>query len=105
MMEDNPFVGEFWLYHWMNFLLSVIAYTLLGRALLGLFVHPSSGNYVMRFFCWITDPVLKLGSYMTPPFFVEGLKPVWVAGLVLLLRFVLFLVFNNLGMVALPSGV
>ena len=102
-MWDNPFLGEFWLFHWVNFILSVAAYTLIGRSLLSLFVSPQSNNYIMRFFCRITDPFMAIGAYVTPSFFVEGLKPLWVAGLILLLRFALFLVFNALGMVALPT--
>ena len=35
-------------------------YTLLGRALLGLIVEPDSPNYIWRFFCRITDPVVAV---------------------------------------------
>ena len=36
-------------------------YTLLGRAILGLIVDPNSSNYIWRFFCRITDPVVAVG--------------------------------------------
>ena len=45
-------------YHLPNFVLAALMYTLLGRALLGLIVEPDSPNYIWRFFCRITDPVV-----------------------------------------------
>ena len=35
-------------------------YTLLGRVLLGLIVDADSTNYIWRFFCRITDPVIDV---------------------------------------------
>ena len=55
-------------------------YTLLGRALLGLAVDPSSTNYIWRFFCRITDPVVKVVAAVTP----QAATPVvvWLFGVV-----------------------
>ena len=41
-------------------------YTLLGRALLGLIVEPDSTNYIWRFFCRFTDPIVRLVAAVTP---------------------------------------
>ena len=48
----------YWYFHLPNFVLAALMYTLLGRALLGLIVEPDSQNYIWRFFCRITDPVV-----------------------------------------------
>ena len=52
----------FWYFHLPNFVLAALMYTLLGRAMLGLFVEPDSPNYIWRFFCRITDPVVAAVS-------------------------------------------
>ena len=72
-------------------------YTLLGRALLALIVQPDSSNYIWRFFCRITDPVVALVALVTP----KAAAPVviWLFGVVWLfwLRvglLYLFLVFG-----------
>ena len=51
----------YWYFHLPNFLLAALMYTLLGRAMLGLIVEPNSQNYIWRFFCRITDPVVARG--------------------------------------------
>jgi YGGT family len=59
MDAANPFL-TYWYYHVPNFALAALMYTLLGRALLALIVQPDSSNYIWRFFCRITDPVVAL---------------------------------------------
>jgi YggT family protein len=82
-----------------NFVLAVVMYTMLGRALLGLFVEPDSKNYIWRGFCAITDPVLKLLTPLTP----KATAPVvqWLFGFVWMfwLRVLLLLVFVLTGIV------
>ena len=55
-------------------------YTLLGRALLGLIVGPDSSNYIWRFFCRVTDPVVAVVAVVTP----KAVTPVviWLFGVV-----------------------
>ena len=52
--------SAYWYYHLPNFVLAALMYTLLGRVLLGLIVEPDSPNYIWRFFCRITDPVVAV---------------------------------------------
>ena len=89
-----------WYYHLPNFVLAALMYTLLGRALLGLIVGPDSQNYIWRFFCRLTDPVVALVSLATP----QAAAPVvvWLFGVVWLfwLRVGLLYLFLVLG--ALP---
>lgn len=71
---------SYWYFHLPNFILAALMYTLLGRALLGLIVEPSSSNYIWRFFCRITDPVVAAVALVTP----KAAAPVvvWLFGVV-----------------------
>ncbi len=70
----------YWYFHLPNFVLAALMYTLLGRALLALFVEPDSSNYIWRFFCRITDPVVAAVALVTP----KAAAPVviWLFGFV-----------------------
>ena len=88
----------YWYFHLPNFVLAALMYTLLGRAILGLMVAPDSPNYIWRFFCHVTDPVIAIISVVTP----KAVAPVviWLFGVVWLfwLRFVFFVVLSLLGL-------
>ena len=95
---SNPFL-TYWYYHLPNFVLAALMYTLLGRALLALILEPASSNYIWRFFCRITDPVVAAVAPITP----KAVAPVviWLFGVVWLfwLRVLLLNVFLILGVV------
>ncbi len=82
-----------WYFQAPNFLLAALMYTLLGRVALGLIVAPDSTNYIWRFFCRFTDPVIAAISVVTP----KATAPVvmWLFGVVWLfwLRVLLLSVF------------
>lgn len=71
-----------WYFHLPNFVLAALMYTLLGRAILGLMFDPDSPNYIWRFFCRITDPVVNAVAYVTPkataPIVVWLFSVVWL---------------------------
>ena len=96
-MDASSSVLTFWYYHAPNFVLAALMYTLLGRALLALIVQPDSSNYIWRFFCRITDPVVALFAFVTP----KAAAPVviWLFGFVWLfwLRVGLLYVFLVFG--------
>ena len=57
-------------------------YTLFGRIILGLVVDPTSKNYIWRFFCQTTDPVINTVALVTPkaaaPVILWGFAFVWL---------------------------
>ncbi|HET7911233.1 MAG TPA: hypothetical protein VFL49_04335 [Pseudolabrys sp.] len=55
-----------WYFHLPNFVLAALMYTLLARALLGVIVQMDSPNYIWRFFCRVTDPVIAVIALVTP---------------------------------------
>ena len=69
-----------WVFLVPNFVLAALMYTLLGRAVLGMIVEPNSSNYIWRFFCRITDPVVAAIQVVTP----RAAPPVivWLFGVV-----------------------
>ena len=93
---------SFWYFHLPNFVLAALMYTLLGRAMLGLFVDANSPNYIWRFFCRITDPVVAAVSVVTP----KAVAPVvlWLFGFVWLFWLRVALLYLFLLMGAVPQG-
>jgi YggT family protein len=91
-----------WYFHLPNFILAALMYTLLGRAVLGLIFEPAASNYIWRFFCLITDPVVTAVALVTP----KATAPVviWLFGVVWLfwLRYAFGLTFRLLGLI--PAG-
>jgi uncharacterized protein YggT (Ycf19 family) len=57
---------SYWYFHLPNFILAALIYTLLGRVVLALFIEPDSKNYIWRFFCRITDPIVGAVAIVTP---------------------------------------
>ena len=96
-MNIGGSIFSLWYFHLPNFILAALMYTLLGRALLGLIVEPNSSNYIWRFFCRLTDPVVMAVAFVTP----KAAAPVivWLFGVVWLfwLRVALLQVFLFLG--------
>jgi YggT family protein len=59
-------LASYWYYHIPNFLLAALMYTMLARVLLSFMVDSDSPNYIWRFFCRVTDPVIAVFSIVTP---------------------------------------
>lgn len=78
-MGGQTFLG-FWYYHIPNFILAALMYTLLGRAALSLIVDADSPNYIWRFFCRLTDPVVAAVAMVTPK--VAPPLIIWLFGVV-----------------------
>ena len=93
----NPIFTQ-WYFQVPNFILAALMYTLLGRVLLGFFVDPNSQNYIWRFFCNVTDPVIGAVERVTPkatlPIIVWLFSFVWLFWL----RFALRVLFTASGL-------
>lgn len=97
-MEASIPIWGYLYFHLPNFILAAIMYTMLGRAVLGLILEHDSKNYIWRFFCRITDPVLNAIAVVTP----KATAPVvlWLFGFVWMfwLRVAFFILFAALGL-------
>ena len=98
-MDSANSLLAYWYFHLPNFVLAALMYTLLGRAILGLMIDPDSTNYIWRFFCRVTDPVVAAVAVVTP----KATAPVvvWLFGVVWLfwLRVLFLYLFLVLGAV------
>lgn len=87
-----------WYFHLPNFILAALMYTLLGRAVLVLLVERDSKNYIWRFFCRVTDPIVGAVAIVTP----KAVAPVvlWLLAFVWLfwIRVAFYMSFALLGL-------
>ena len=99
-MTSGSFL-TYWYFHLPNFVLAALMYTMLGRALLGLFVPPDSPNFIWRFFCRATDPIIAIFALVTP----KAAAPVvvWLFGFVWLFWFRVAFLYLFLLLGALPK--
>jgi YggT family protein len=79
-LDTATSIATYWYYHLPNFVLAALMYTMLGRFLLGLMVDADSSNYIWRFFCRFTDPVIGLIAIVTPK--VTAPAVLWLFGFV-----------------------
>ena len=81
MGASNPLL-TYWYFHLPNFVLAALMYTLFGRIILGLVIDRDSKNYIWRFFCQATDPVIRAVAVVTPkaaaPVILWGFAFVWL---------------------------
>jgi uncharacterized protein YggT (Ycf19 family) len=56
----------YWYFYLPDYVLAVLMYTVLGRVALSLLVDTESQNYIWRFFCTLTDPVVAAVGQVTP---------------------------------------
>lgn len=79
---ENSF-WAYWYFHIPNYLAAALAYTMLARFGLGLFVPAEWENYIWRFFVRVTDPVLWAVRLVTPryvhPVFLPLLAVFWLS--------------------------
>jgi uncharacterized protein YggT (Ycf19 family) len=88
-----------------NFLLAALMYTLAGRLILGLFLPEDSGNFIMRFFVLLTEPVVRLVALVTPAAVPHGIVTAFTLVWTFFARIALFLLFAALGAFQQPGGV
>ena len=89
----------------IDYILGLIMWTLIGRAAMRLFMAEDSSFFFMRFFVRVTDPIIKAFKWVTPPFLIDVLKPLYVAWFFFMARFYLMpwlLGYSVMGMLSFP---
>lgn len=89
---------SYWYFHLPNFVLAALMYTLLGRLVLGLFVHESWDNYIWRGFKALTDPIVRGVRFITPDVFAPPVVLIFAALWMMVLRFAYLFVLMNAGL-------
>lgn len=102
---QEPFFWDYWYFHIPNYLISLVIYTLFGRFLLGLMLPPDHPNYIWRFFCRLTDPVLRVMDWVIPQYVLPIFRPLIAAFHLYLLRLVFWGVLYAQGLAPRLEGV
>jgi YggT family protein len=93
----------YWYFYLPDYVLAVLMYTVLGRVALSLLIEPTSQNYIWRFFCNVSDPVVAAVSAVTP----KAAPPIilWLFSFVWLfwLRFILRVTLTASGLIPVAS--
>lgn len=97
-MAEQTFFSDYWFFHIANYALAVLIYSLAGRFFLGMLLPPESGNYIWRFFCRITDPVLAAARWLIPGYVLPGFRPLAAAFHLFVLRIGLYLLLSAQGL-------
>ena len=82
-----------------------VMWTLIGRAAMRFFLPADSPFFFNRIFIKLTDPLIAAFKWVTPPFLVDELRPLYVAWFFYLGRFYLLpwlLGYSVFGMLAFP---
>lgn len=85
-------------FHLPNYALSVLFYTLFGRFLLGIVVPPGSHNYILRWFCRLTDWLIGPVDRITPRMIPRVLLPPVAAFWVIVARVLFFMAMFQAGL-------
>ena len=70
-------------FHLPNYVLALLFWTLIGRFMFGLFLPPTSPNYIYRWFRRLTDWLMRPVAFITPslmpPLALSLVAAFWVA--------------------------
>lgn len=73
----------YWYFHFPNYVLALLFWTLIGRFLFELFLPPDSPNYIFRWFRRLTDWLMRPVAFITPAIVPRlALSPIaafWIA--------------------------
>jgi hypothetical protein len=97
-MAGQDIWWSYWYSHLPNYAFSVLFYTMLGRFALGLFVPHDSSNYIYRWFCLLTDWIVRPIAFITPRALPGPLLPLFAAFWVVIARILFFIVMFDAGL-------
>ena len=93
------------LIYFIDYLLGIIMWTLIGRVAMNIFQREDSQFFFMRVFVKYTNPLIKLFKPITPSFIIGPLVPLYVAWFFYMIRFYLMpsiLGCSVMGMLSFP---
>jgi YggT family protein len=100
---SNDIWWSYWYFHLANYALAVLFYTMFGRLVLGFIVPPGSPNYIYRWFCRLTDWVIRPVAFITPSAIPAVLLPPVAAFWIAMVRVLFFMTMFYLGLTPRPS--
>ena len=93
------------LIYFIDYLLGIIMWTLIGRVAMNIFQREDSNFFFMKAFVKLTNPILKVFRFITPSFIIPLFIPLYVAWCFYMIRFYLMpwsLGYSVMGMLSFP---
>ena len=93
------------LVYFIDYLLGIIMWTLIGRVAMNIFQKEDSEFFFMKVFVKFTNPLLTIFRPVTSSFIVQPLVPIYVAWFFFMIRFYLMpyvLGYSVMGMLSFP---
>ncbi|HKA38520.1 MAG TPA: hypothetical protein VKD25_02015 [Burkholderiales bacterium] len=82
-MQGAHMWWSYWYFHFPNYALSVLFWTLIGRFMFALFLPTDSPNYIYSWFRRLTDWLMRPVAFITPsivpPLALAPIAAFWVA--------------------------
>lgn len=97
-MAGQDIWWSYWYFHLPNYAFSVLFYTLFGRFALSFFLRPDSKNYIYRWFCRLTDWLIRPVAFITPRALPTLLLPPVSAFWIVVLRILFFSLMYSAGL-------
>ncbi len=97
-MAGQDIWWSYWYFHLPNYAFSVLFYTLFGRFMLGFFLPPNSNNYIYRWFCRLTNWLIRPVAFITPSILPKFLLPPIAAFWIVIARVVFFMLMFSAGL-------
>ncbi len=89
----------------LDYILGIIMWTLIGRSAMNIFQREDSNFFFMKAFVKLTNPIIKLFSFITPSFIIPLFVPLYVAWFFYMFRFYAMpyiLGYDVMGMLSFP---
>ena len=89
----------------IDYIMGMIMWTLIGRVAMNIFQREDSNFFFMKIFVKLTDPFIRVFSFITPSFIIRPLVPLYVAWFFFMFRFYLMpyiLGYSVMGMLSFP---
>tara|TARA_B100000941_G_scaffold79807_1_gene54675 strand:- start:627 stop:977 length:351 start_codon:yes stop_codon:yes gene_type:complete len=89
----------------IDYVMGMIMWTLIGRVAMNIFQREDSNFFFMKVFVKLTNPLIKMFSFITPSFIIKPLVPLYVAWFFYMFRFYLMpylLGYSVMGMLSFP---
>ena len=89
----------------IDYILGIIMWTLIGRVAMNIFQRQDSEFFFMKVFVKMTDPFIRMFSFITPSFIITPLVPLYVAWFFYMFRFYLMpylMGYSVMGMLSFP---
>ena len=93
------------LIYFIDYLLGIIMWTLIGRSAMNIFQREDSNFFFMKAFVKFTNPIIKIFRFITPSFIIPLFVPLYVAWFFYMFRFYAMpyiLGYDVMGMLSFP---